>query len=250
MKVLKKTGNYLRMKALKNLLVAVLCLGVFCVILSSAIPCSDAYLNFGSYRWLQFSLLVIPSLFGFYYYSQFRGYERGYSGERKVARSLASTLGDEYSLINDIGLHDGYGNIDHVVIGPNGVFVIETKNYAGRVVCHGDDWSHQYPNKKGRPWDRMHFDMGSPSRQAKRNAMRIRRVLEALDSSWSKNNWVDGILVFPNPAVNLEIHGPTVPIVRLRELPTFIATRKSLGSLSSEEIVLIGKEILKQAYRH
>jgi hypothetical protein len=250
MKVLKKTGNYLRMKALKNLLVAFLCLGVFWAILFSTIPGSDVYLNFGSYRWLQISFLIIPLLFGFYYFSQFRGYERGYSGERNVAKTLASTLGDEYSLINDVGLHDGYGNIDHVVIGPNGVFVIETKNYAGRVICHGDDWSHQYPSGKRRPWDRMHFDMGSPSKQAKRNAMRIRRVLESLDSFSSKSNWVDGVLVFPNPAVDLEVHGPTVPVMRLRELPTFITARKSLGSLSSEEVAVVGKEILRQANRH
>lgn len=250
MKVLKKTGNYLRRKALENLVIAIMCLSVFCVVLFSKIPGSVVYLNFGSYQWLQLLLLVIPFLFGIYYYGQFSGYERGYAGERIVAKTLASTLSDAYSLINDVGLPDGYGNIDHVIIGPTGVFVIETKNYAGKVVCHGDDWSHQSPNRKRRPWDRMHFDMGSPSRQAKRNAMRIRRVLESIDTFWSKDNWVDGILVFPNPAVHLEIHGPTVPVMRLKELRTFITGRKSGYSLSSEEIAVVGKEILRQANRH
>ena len=208
------------------------------------------YLNFGSYQWLQLLLLIIPLFLGLYYYGQFSGYKRGDAGERVVAKTLASTLSDEYSLINDVGLPDGYGNIDHVVIGPNGVFVIETKNYAGKVVCHGDDWSHQSPNRKRRPWDRMHFDMGSPSRQAKRNAMRIRRVLESIDTLWSKSIWVDGILVFPNPAVSLEIRGPTVPVMRLRELSSFITSRKSRSSLSSEEIGVVGKEILRQANRY
>ena len=33
---------------------------------------------------------------------------------------------------NDVNLPGKRGNIDHVVIGPTGIYVIETKNYSGR----------------------------------------------------------------------------------------------------------------------
>jgi hypothetical protein len=40
---------------------------------------------------------------------------------------ILSALDDNYVLINDAMFSDGYGNIDHIVLAPNGIFVIETK---------------------------------------------------------------------------------------------------------------------------
>ena len=37
-------------------------------------------------------------------------------------------------------LPDGKGNVDHLVMGPNGLFALETKNYSTIVKCSGDDW--------------------------------------------------------------------------------------------------------------
>jgi hypothetical protein len=54
----------------------------------------------------------------------------GRKGESKVTETLKS-LPDDYVVLNNIVLPDSKGNVDHVLIGPNGVFVIETKNYSG-----------------------------------------------------------------------------------------------------------------------
>ena len=51
-------------------------------------------------------------------------------GEKVVADSL-DTLPQDYFVFNDVNLPKSQGNIDHVVVGPNGIFVIETKNYRG-----------------------------------------------------------------------------------------------------------------------
>jgi len=40
--------------------------------------------------------------------------------------------------MNDLMLPDDKGNVDHLVMGPNGLFVIETKNYSTFVNCLGD----------------------------------------------------------------------------------------------------------------
>lgn len=68
---------------------------------------------------------------------------KGKYGERKIQEILLS-LPDEYYVFNDIILdEDGfYSQIDHVVISPYGIFVIETKNLTGWI----------YGNEKSEEW--------------------------------------------------------------------------------------------------
>ena len=63
---------------------------------------------------------------------------RGLRGERKVF-SILKELPDEYYIWNDIVLQrNGYSvQIDHIVISPYGIFVIETKNFKGWI--YGQD---------------------------------------------------------------------------------------------------------------
>lgn len=67
----------------------------------------------------------------------------GWHGEQQVF-SILNKLPDEYFIWNDIVLQrNGYSiQIDHVVISPYGIFVIETKNYTGRI--YGNDMSDQW----------------------------------------------------------------------------------------------------------
>ena len=55
---------------------------------------------------------------------------KGAAGEKSVAHTL-SKLPDEFRVVNDV--QTPKGNLDHVVIGPTGVFVIETKNCRGKI---------------------------------------------------------------------------------------------------------------------
>lgn len=65
-------------------------------------------------------------------------FEKGAEGESRVAQAL-SALGPDWTVLHD---HRWPGrqlaNIDHVVIGPGGIFVIDSKNWSGdlRVVDH------------------------------------------------------------------------------------------------------------------
>lgn len=60
--------------------------------------------------------------------------QRGAAGENAVARVLANFPAD-FHVIND--LSTPFGNLDHVVIGPTGVFVIDAKNWRGIVTANG-----------------------------------------------------------------------------------------------------------------
>jgi hypothetical protein len=60
---------------------------------------------------------------------------RGRCGEKKVRRIIGKTVEGKRYVINDIiFMHDGKtSQIDHIIINPRGVFVIETKNYSGKI---------------------------------------------------------------------------------------------------------------------
>ena len=61
---------------------------------------------------------------------------KGAKGEEWVAHEL-SFLSSEYAIFNGLGLGGGKQNFDHIVVGPAGIFVVETKNWKGSVEFRG-----------------------------------------------------------------------------------------------------------------
>lgn len=68
----------------------------------------------------------------------------GLRGEHTVSREL-HRLGGKYIILNDLMLRTAHGTcqIDHVVLSPYGIFVIETKNISGKITGN-DDWKEWY----------------------------------------------------------------------------------------------------------
>ena len=61
-------------------------------------------------------------------------YFKGRIGELMVSAHVKKGLGEEYMLLNNVTIPDGEQGttqIDHILISPYGVFIIETKNYTG-----------------------------------------------------------------------------------------------------------------------
>lgn len=65
-----------------------------------------------------------------------RAEENGADGEREFLKYLKD-LPDTYTVICDLDFADSYGNIDHLIIGPAGVFAIDVKNWRGNVSPDG-----------------------------------------------------------------------------------------------------------------
>lgn len=110
--------------------------------------------------YLIFPIAIIATIFYFARFLPNQAEYRGKRGEEKV-RIILEQLPDEYFLWNDIVLQrNGYSTqIDHVVISPYGVFVIETKNYTGWI--YGNDNSDQWT--KNNHGNCYHF--GNPIKQ-------------------------------------------------------------------------------------
>jgi hypothetical protein len=69
-------------------------------------------------------------------------WRRGAAGERRTARLLASLERHGWAVLHDLAIPGSAANIDHLVIGPGGVLVLDSKQYRGRLRLdrHGMVW--------------------------------------------------------------------------------------------------------------
>ena len=111
------------------------------------------------------------------------GYFKGARGEEMVAGELAH-LPPTWTIFNGLLLPDGR-DIDHVAIGPQGVFVIETKHWSGEVsVEHGAILAN------GRTLQR------SPIAQVRRASAAVAEALAVADPPAAA---LHGVLCFAGP---------------------------------------------------
>jgi hypothetical protein len=74
-------------------------------------------------------------------------WRRGAAGERRTARLLAPLERQGWAILHDLAVPRSRANLDHLVIGPGGVFVIDSKQYRGRLQLDrsGRLWYGRYP---------------------------------------------------------------------------------------------------------
>ena len=74
-------------------------------------------------------------------------WQRGAAGERRTARLLDPLARHGWVVLHDLAIPGSRANLDHLVIGPGGVFVIDSKQYRGRLQLDptGRLWHGRYP---------------------------------------------------------------------------------------------------------
>jgi hypothetical protein len=77
---------------------------------------------------------------------QARTWQRGGQGERRTARLLDRLTRDGYVIFHDLAVPGSDANVDHLVIGRSGVFVIDSKQWTGEVRQGADGlvWHNHY----------------------------------------------------------------------------------------------------------
>ncbi len=142
--------------------------------------------------------------------------KRELDAEREVQKFLRESLTEDYYLFTNI--YTGYGDVDAVVVGPNGVFVIEVKSNSG-VVSQDDK-------------NRLVIIDGDPPgknyrKQVIRNSQVIKRIL---DDKLNRKSFVMPILVFPFASVLKDIvldsywDNYKVPVLGKNEVVEYIYT--------------------------
>jgi len=133
---------------------------------------------------------------------------RGAAGERLVHEVLGAALDDNYTLIHNLFLPGGEGDVDAVVVGRR-LLVLEIKTYAeGRPLrVTGLRWEYRDDDERWRPLD------SAPSEQALASG---RRVSYALRSAGLPVYGVTAAVVLVGGAP-CTLDGPRVPVVRPHE---------------------------------
>lgn len=192
-------------------------------------------------------LILIPLayLLGIYTYSKYILWNSGTKGEAEIENELEE-LDNSYYMIPRAVIPPNRGDTDYIVLGLNGIFVIESKHYGGEISCDGDKWNRYKTGKKG---NRYEVRIGVPSNQVKRNAKVLKDfILEHKkeifkDTKDIPHIWIWSILVFTNKNSNLHLKNPTVDVLKISELVDFI-NKKDI-TFSVDNIKRMKEAILK-----
>jgi hypothetical protein len=149
----------------------------------------------------------------------------GAAGENAVSRLLLKELDDNWYLINDCVVNRA--QIDHILIGPKGIFVLETKNYKGIV----------YGSREDKRWAKTRNSrvktFYNPVKQAKTHAFRVAELLRAGGYDY----FVKVAVVFSGRPLELNITVGDFPVLYIDQLKSYILSQPDqLSRPQSQEV--------------
>ncbi len=164
---------------------------------------------------------------------QARNLVRGERGEQKVAEALEDLRPAGYRAFHDI-VRDGF-NIDHVLVGPAGVFAIETKFRSGRGEITFRNGEGIFVD--GRPEEKDSL------KQARGNAAEIRKLIK---ENCALEPWVKPLVVFVGDwRVKNEWKSTDVRVFTPETLLRHIANQQPV--LTGREIAMITSHLERSA---
>ena len=159
----------------------------------------------------------------------------GIQGESATTRVL-ERLPDNYTVIQDVFVtYDGKtSEIDNIVVGKSGVFVIESKNHNGRIVGDFEDknWVQHKVGRGGTPYSEEFY---SPAKQVGTHVYRVAKYLR----SNGVHAYINKVVYFSNPAAVLSLYGDSGD--------TAVFACRTNGGLDMLEFIKSGDENLPPA---
>lgn len=202
-----------------------------------------AAIGFALYEWLRWYLKIpyqpivftaLAAIIGGYSYMRIRLYRRqiknlrqASEGEKAVGQHLEELREKGYQVFHDV-IGNGF-NIDHVLVGPGGVFTVETKTISKPMkgACE-ISYDGQTIAVNGLTPDR------DPITQAKAQASWLR---DFIHQAIGKNPKIRPVVLYPGWFVKPQPKGVEVWVLNPRNLPAFLHYEKAI--LQHEEIGLI-----------
>lgn len=157
---------------------------------------------------------------------------KGLEGENFVLKQL-NTLPVDYYVFHDVTLPDGRGNIDHIVVGPTGLFVIETKNYSGKYKINGNQWYYYKDNK----YIKINKNPGA---QLIRNTLDLKSFLETKGINKSEI-YANGIVAFIQNKYTITQEPENYTVLSPKMIPKHIINNKKNQNL--ETLTKIAEEL-------
>jgi hypothetical protein len=150
-------------------------------------------------------------------------WRKGALGEYEVGAEL-ERLSERYAVFNDVNTEE-FGNFDHIVVGPPGIFALETKNWTGLIAT---DAAGEL-TRNGKPASQPHI------RSLEQKVMMLREQVLVL---CRRNDlFVRGVMVFPKASVAVPF-GKTRSIhcLRIEKLRDYIDNPKFSQQLSPDRV--------------
>lgn len=179
---------------------------------------------------------------------QIKIYNTGLNGELKTTE-LLTQLPDNYTVFTDVKVEfEGKeSQLDYVIVGHNGVFVLENKNWNG--VVEGNDTeqkiSQHKTGKNGGKYTATHYN---PARQVTTHVVRLSGYLKG----FGIHTWVHGMVLFSHPEVTVNLISQKAKIFTLEDMHNGIFNREVMNAkgkqLTNTQIkqiirVLSGQEV-------
>ncbi|MBI2873441.1 MAG: NERD domain-containing protein [Chloroflexi bacterium] len=149
---------------------------------------------------------------------------------RAVTEALKGDLNESFVLLNGLAIRGASDDVDHVLAGPTGVFVIESRGHSGYVRCKGDVWSRRPSRSAGRQRQVL---LRSPARAALKAASAVTETLE--DNHLEVP--VTPLVVFTNRDLALSVTDTLVPVLRLAELPSVVKAPRPCLTVAQVDLI-------------
>ncbi|MCB9438504.1 MAG: NERD domain-containing protein [Anaerolineales bacterium] len=167
-----------------------------------------------------------------------RLHRKGQLGEERVINVMYSVLNNQWWVFRNVELPKRRsGDLDLVLVGPQGVWCFEVKAYSGDYRNIGDSWEKRF----GSRWLPL---TKNPSQQARRNATRLSQLL----GSHQIKQWVDPIVIWANPESSVIQDTPSTLVWTLDELHghlSTLTTNKLIEQGKLQEIIKILSDIVQ-----
>lgn len=154
---------------------------------------------------------------------EFRNLNLGERGERRVSELLRGLRDHDYVTFDDVLL--GGMNVDHIVVGPGGVFALETKTYS----LFGDRTAGIAENGE------LHLSGKPVLKDVLRQARSSAALISAEVKRWvGRDVWVTPLVVLPGWRIDPPKSETTVTVLNEKTISEFFKTRRE--SLSRAQI--------------
>jgi hypothetical protein len=187
--------------------------------------------------WLTFAIIftILSAIWFMRLFPIARRLNRGERGELHVAEVLEELRMDGYQPIHDI-VRDGF-NVDHVLVGPGGIFAIETKYRSGKGEITFRNSEGVFVGDRLEEKDCLKQALGSTA-----------AIGELIHENCGKREWVNAIVVFVGDwKIRNEWHDTDVRVFTPGGLLHYV--RKQQPRLTRREIELIASHLERSAKR-
>ena len=155
--------------------------------------------------------IVINFILTIIYYKKINIKIYGIKAEYKVYKKLKIIRKQGYKVFQNINLknNDFKAQLDFIIIGVTGIFIVEVKNLRGNIIGKFDD-KYLMKTKKSKAGNEYSKKVYNPIKQVSTHVYKLSTILKEN----GVNKWIKGIVLFSNKdlSLNIEMGDNTVNI--------------------------------------